>query len=61
MLFNAGVQQQLTNAMTMKLDYVGSLSRHQYINNTVNTALYTGPEPDISETAVPPIRRTVIK
>ena len=45
MLFNAGVQQQLTNAMTMKLDYVGSLSRHQYINNTVNTALYPGPGP----------------
>ena len=39
MLFNAGVQQQLTNAMTMKLDYVGSLSRHQYINMLVNTAL----------------------
>jgi hypothetical protein len=45
MLFNAGVQQQLTNAMTMKLDYVGSLSRHQYINNTVNTALSPGPGP----------------
>jgi hypothetical protein len=45
MLFNAGVQQQLTNAMTMKLDYVGSLSRHQYINQLVNTALYPGPGP----------------
>jgi hypothetical protein len=45
MLFNLGVQQQLTDAMTMKLDYVGSLSRHQYINNTVNTALSPGPGP----------------
>jgi hypothetical protein len=48
MLFNLGVQQQLTDAMTAKVDYVGSLSRHQYINNTVNTALYPGPGP-ISE------------
>ena len=45
MQFNLGVQQQLPSAMAMKLDYVGSLSRHQYINSTVNTALYPGPGP----------------
>ena len=59
MLFNAGVQQQLTNAMTMKLDYVGSLSRHQYINNTVNTALIR--DLDLYQRdSRSPIRRTVL-
>ena len=31
--------------MTMKLDYVGSLSRHQYINMLANTALEPGAGP----------------
>lgn len=43
--YNLGVQQQLTNSMVMKVDYVGSASRHQYIVPTVNTALYPGPGP----------------
>jgi hypothetical protein len=34
--------------MVMKLDYVGSVSRHQYIVPEANTALYPGPGP-ISE------------
>jgi hypothetical protein len=41
--YNAGVQQQLTNSVVMKLDYVGSVSRHQYIVPEANTALYPGP------------------
>ena len=43
--YNAGVQQQLTNSVVMKLDYVGSVSRHQYIVPEANTALYPGPGP----------------
>ena len=43
--YNAGVQQQLTNSMVMKLDYVGSVSRHQYIVPEANTALFPGPGP----------------
>jgi len=45
MQYNLGVQQQLASNLVLKLDYVGSLSRHQYINPTVNTALYPGPGP----------------
>jgi hypothetical protein len=45
MQFNAGLQQELTNSMVMKIDYVGSLSRHQYLNETANMALYPGPGP----------------
>ena len=43
--YNMGIQQQLTNSMVMKMDYVGSVSRHQYIVPTANTALYPGPGP----------------
>ena len=45
MEFNAGVQQQISNTLMMKLDYVGSLSRHQYIVPEANTALTPGPGP----------------
>jgi Carboxypeptidase regulatory-like domain len=45
MEFNAGIQEQLANSVVMKLDYVGSLSRHQYSNPNANTALYPGPGP----------------
>jgi hypothetical protein len=45
MQFNLGVQQQLSASTVMKLDYVGSLSRHQYIGTTANTALFPGPGP----------------
>jgi hypothetical protein len=45
MEFNAGVQQQLSNSLVLKLDYVGSLSRFQYSNPNANTALYPGPGP----------------
>src|SRR6202008_2963751 len=43
--YNLGIQQQLTNSMVMKMDYVGSVSRHQYIVPEANTALYPGPGP----------------
>jgi Carboxypeptidase regulatory-like domain/TonB dependent receptor len=41
--YNVGIQEQLSNSMVFKLDYVGSLSRHQYIVPEANTALYPGP------------------
>jgi Carboxypeptidase regulatory-like domain/TonB dependent receptor len=45
MEFNLGVQQQLPYSMVLKADYVGSLSRHQYINMLANTALFGAPGP----------------
>ncbi len=45
MEFNAGIQQQLSNSLVMKLDYVGSISRNQYSNPTGNMALAPGPGP----------------
>ena len=45
MQFNLGIQQELPSSMALKIDYVGSLSRHQYINMEANTALYPGPGP----------------
>ncbi len=43
MEYNLGIQQQLTGTLSMKLDYVGSLGRHQYIVPEANTALFPGP------------------
>jgi hypothetical protein len=43
--YNAGVQQQLPYNMVAKLDYVGSVSRNQYLSPLGNTALYPGPGP----------------
>jgi hypothetical protein len=45
MEYNLGLQRQLSNSLAAKIDYVGSLSRHQYINPTGNMALYPGPGP----------------
>jgi hypothetical protein len=45
MQFNAGIQQQLSESMVFKLDYVGALDRHQYIVPIANTALTPGPGP----------------
>ena len=45
MEYNAGIQQQLTNSMVLNLDYVGSSSRHQFLQPTANTALVPGPGP----------------
>src|SRR5581483_1513296 len=43
MEWNAGIQQQLTNAMVLTVNYVGSVGRHQYIQWLVNTAAIPGP------------------
>ncbi len=43
MEYNLGVEQQLPYSMLMKLDYVGSLGRHQYLQVTANTAPIPGP------------------
>lgn len=45
MEFNGGIQQQLAKSLALKVDYVGSLSRFQYIAPYANTALYPGPGP----------------
>jgi len=41
--YNGGVQQQLSNSLVMAVDYVGSVSRHEYINPLANTAMTPGP------------------
>lgn len=43
--YNLGIQQQLTDSLSLKMDYVGSGGRHQYIVPEVNTALTPGPGP----------------
>jgi hypothetical protein len=43
--YNAGVQQQIGNNIVMKVDYAGSISRHQFVVPEANTALYPGPGP----------------
>lgn len=53
MEYNFGVQQQLAPNMSMKIDYVGSLGRHQYIVPEVNTALYPGPGPVLAREPFP--------
>jgi hypothetical protein len=45
MQFNGGVQQQLSESLTLKVDYVGALDRFQYIDPEGNTALTPGPGP----------------
>jgi hypothetical protein len=46
MEFNAGVQQQLADHLSLNLDYVGSLGRHQWVNDySGNAAEYAGPGP----------------
>jgi hypothetical protein len=45
MQYNAGVQQELAANLVMKVDYVGSVSRHQYIVPLANTAVYAAPGP----------------
>jgi hypothetical protein len=53
MEYNVGVQQQLTDTWSFKLDYVGSLGRHQYIVPEANTALYPGPGPVLNREPFP--------
>lgn len=53
MQFNFGLQQQLSNSMAFKVDYVGSLNRHGYIAARGNTALYPGPGPVLNRVPYP--------
>jgi hypothetical protein len=41
--YNAGIQQQLADHLSLSLDYVGSVGRHLYTQDTGNTAEYPGP------------------
>ena len=43
MEYNAGIQQQFTHFFVLNVDYVGSVSRHQFIQPVANTALFPGP------------------
>ena len=53
MEYNLGVQQQLTGTWSVKIDYVGSLGRHQYIVPEANTALTPGPGPVLNREPFP--------
>jgi hypothetical protein len=41
--FNLGIEQQLQEHLTLKVDYVGSMGKHQYVDMNANTALTPGP------------------
>ena len=43
MQYNFGVEQQLNSQTVVNLDYVGSVSRHQFVQGAANTALTPGP------------------
>lgn len=40
--YNLGVEQQLQEHLTLKVDYVGSMGKHQYIDMNANTAVTPG-------------------
>ena len=43
--YNAGIQQQFAGHLSLNVDYVGSVGRHQWTTTTANTAEYPGPGP----------------
>lgn len=45
MEYNAGIEQQFAKSFVLDVDYVGSVSRHQFIQPSANTALTPGPGP----------------
>jgi hypothetical protein len=46
MEYNAGVQQQLADHLSLNVDYVGSVGRHQWVNDyDANSAITPGPGP----------------
>lgn len=53
MEFNLGVQQALPASTVLRVDYVGSLGRHQYMVTNANTALYPGPGPILDREPFP--------
>jgi hypothetical protein len=40
--YNLGVEQQLQEHLTLKVDYVGSMGKHQYVDMNANTAVTPG-------------------
>lgn len=53
MEFNAGIQQALGASTVLKVSYVGSLGRHQYMVTNANTALQPGPGPILDREPFP--------
>src|SRR5579884_2269991 len=45
MEYNAGIEQQFAKSFVLDVNYVGSVSRHQFIQPAANTALTPGPGP----------------
>lgn len=43
--YNFGFQRQLASTISMEVDYVGSVSRHLFIQPVANTALFPAPGP----------------
>jgi hypothetical protein len=43
--YNLGIEQQLQEHLTLKVDYVGSIGKHGYIGAYANTAVTPGPGP----------------
>ena len=43
--YNAGVEQQLQEHLSLNVNYVGSVGRHGYVDATANTAVTPGPGP----------------
>jgi Carboxypeptidase regulatory-like domain/TonB dependent receptor len=41
--YNFGIEQQLQEHLTLKVDYVGSIGRHEYLVDDANTATTPGP------------------
>ena len=41
--YNFGAENQLSNSLTFMIDYVGSVSRHLFVQSTANTAPVAGP------------------
>lgn len=40
--YNLGIEQQLQEHLTLKVDYVGSMGKHQYVDMNANTAVTPG-------------------
>ena len=51
--YNLGVENQLSNSLVLMLDYVGSVSRHLFVNVTGNTAPTPGPGTVLSREPYP--------
>ena len=43
--YNLGIEQQLQEHITLKVDYVGSVGKHQYVDMNANTAVTPGSGP----------------